>query len=580
MIKKNLKNFKWIVPSKGSISTDVFSGLTVALALIPEAIAFAFVAGISPIIGLYGALMMAIVTSIIGGRPGMISGAAGALAVVTVHLVKEGNAVNPDIEGAGLQYLFITLLLVGVFQILAGVFKLGKFVRLIPYPVILGFVNGIAILIFVAQLQMFKDYIFSEQGFRIWDPIKGTFISEWMSGSNLLIMLGLVAATMLLMFLIPKIHQKIPGGLVAIILVSVTVVSLEIPTKNIGDFVKLNSIEGVEKQFSEDEIVVFKTNHQEFEPLPPVDKSQTTVKAGLPSFAVPKVPFNLGTFYLILPYALILAAIGLIESLMTMNVVDELTETRGNGNKECVAQGTANIVNGFFGGMGGCAMIAQSIVNIKSGGRGRLSGVVAGISLLLFIVFGSSYIEMMPLAALIGVMFMVVIGTFAWSSLKILNKIPFTDAIVIITVTSLTVIADLAIAVFVGVIISALSFAWENALKIRARKKIKEDGSLVYEIWGPLFFGSTNNFTRKFDPKNDPSMVEIDFMDCRVSDHSGVQAISDLADKYTKNNKILTLKHLSPECKMLLIKANTKFEDMIETSIDDPRYYVVIDKMY
>ena len=427
-----------------SVKDDILSGLTVALALVPEAVAFAFVAGISPIIGLYGAFIMGLITSIFGGRPGMISGATGALAVVMVHLVSEGNAMGAEGSMMGLQYLFATLILAGMTQAAAGFFKMGKFVRMIPHPVMMGFVNGLAIVIFTSQLGMFKS-----QG-------------VWLEGAPLLTMLGLVSLTMTIMLFIPKITKKIPAALAAILVVSSIVIFGDVDTETVKSFIVAGGGEGI--------------------------------KAGLPSFNIPLISLSWETLKFITPYALILAVIGLIESLMTLNLIDELTETRGNGNKECIAQGTANIVNGFFGGMGGCAMIGQSIINIKSGGRGRLSGIVAALALLCFILFASNYIEMIPIGALVGVMFMVVIGTFAWNTFKIWNKIPISDVIVILLVTVLTVIFDLAIAVIAGVIISSLVFAWENALRIRARKRTDEHGIKHYEIYGPLFFGSVELF--------------------------------------------------------------------------------------
>lgn len=534
---------------------DVLSGLTVALALIPEAVAFAFVAGVDPLVGLYGAFMMGLITSIFGGRPGMISGATGAMAVVMVTLVKRGNDIGLSleipIENMGVQYLFLTLLLVGFLQMSAGIFKMGKFVRLIPHPVMMGFVNGLAIVIFLSQLGMFKTHHLDEYGNKIIDPLTGEYAKVWLQGMELYAMLGLVGLTMLIMYILPKITTKIPAALTAILVVAILSITLlpDLNISTVGTFIRDGGGEGL--------------------------------KGGLPKFSTEMfqlIPLNLETLKFIFPYAAILAAVGLIESLMTLNLIDELTETHGNGNRECIAQGGANIINGFFGGMGGCAMIGQSIININSGGRGRLSGVVAALTLLSFILFGSSYIEQVPIAALVGVMFMVVIGTFAWSSFRILHKIPVSDAFVIVLVSALTVIFDLAVAVVTGIIVSALVFSWENAVKIRARKRIKEDGTKVYEIWGPLFFGSVQNFNSKFDVSNDPDNIEIDFIESKVSDHSGMEAIKNLVNKYEKLGKKVTLKHLSPDCRKLLIKGNKHFEDIIETDIEDPRYFVVTDK--
>jgi len=522
-ITKNVKN----------VRNDILSGITVALALVPEAVAFAFVAGVDPLVGLYAAFMVGLITSIFGGRPGMISGATGALAVVMVSLVADGNAMgNPD-ENLGLYYLFLTVMLMGVIQVLAGVFKLGKFVRLIPHSVMMGFVNGLAIVIFLSQLGMFKKTIGGEK--------------VWLEGVSLWYMIGLVGLTMLIMWGLPKLKatKKLPEALIAILVVSAIAIFSNLDVATVGSFIKDGGGEGLKGGF----------------PVPVLETFSN-------------IPLNFETLKFIFPYALILAAIGLIESLMTLNLIDDLTETRGNSNRECVAQGGANILTGLFGGMGGCAMIGQSIINIKGGGRGRLSGITAAVMLLMFILFASSYIEQVPIAALVGVMFMVVVGTFAWSSFRIMNKIPRTDVFVLILVSSLTVIFDLAIAVVSGVIISALVFAWENAKKIRARKRYKEDGTKIYEIWGPLFFGSISAFNDKFDVKNDPESVEIDFVEARVSDHSAIEAIFALVEKYQAANKKITLKHLSEDCKLLLYKSSPIFTDIIEEDIDDPRYHL------
>ena len=517
---------------------DILSGLTVALALVPEAVAFAFVAGIDPLVGLYGAFMMGIVTALFGGRPGMISGATGAMAVVMVHMIAKGNevgdALTVPINNLGIQWLFITLLMVGGIQILAGVFRLGKFVRLIPHPVMMGFVNGLAIVIFLAQLGLFKE------------NINGTM--EWMTGSSLNIMLGLVTLTMLIMWGLPKLTEKIPSALVAIMIVAAITIFGGLEVSTVGSFIRDGGGQGLQ--------------------------------GGLPTFQfqVFSMLSTIGEHYpLIISTAFILAAVGLIESLMTLNLVDDLTETRGSGNRECIAQGSANILNGLFGGMGGCAMIGQSIINVESGGRGRLSGVIAAVALLVFVLFAAPLIEQIPIAALVGVMFMVVVGTFAWSSFRIMNKIPLADAFVLIAVSAITVYVDLAVAVIAGVIISALVFAWKNATMIRARKRMKDENTKVYEIWGPLFFGSIQNFNEKFDPRNDPDNVEIDFIESKVSDHSGIEAMKGIANKYLELGKNVKFTHLSPECKTLLMKANPKFADVIEDSIDDPRYHVVTD---
>ena len=527
---------EFIVQRAASVKNDILSGLTVALALVPEAVAFAFVAGVDPLVGLYAAFMIGLITAVFGGRPGMISGATGALAVVMVHLVAEGHAKGQPEEQLGLYYLFATVILMGIIQVLAGVFKLGKFVRLIPHPVMMGFVNGLAIVIFLSQLGMFKEVVAGEK--------------VWLSGNPLFIMAGLVALTMGIMYGLPKLNKKLPEALIAIGVVTAIVILGKLDVATVGSFIRDGGGEGL--------------------------------KGGLPSFQAElfnKIPLNLETLRFIGPYAFILAAIGLIESLMTLNLVDELTDTRGNANRECMAQGGANVITGLFGGMGGCAMIGQSIINIKSGGRTRLSGIVASVTLLMFILFASGLIEQVPIAALVGVMFMVVIGTFAWSSFRILNKIPLSDALVLVAVSGLTVAFDLAVAVIAGVILSALVFSWENAKRIRARKSFKEDGTKVYEIWGPLFFGSIQAFNNKFDIAQDPDHVEIDFMESRVSDHSALEALYNLIGKYKEAGKSVKIKHLSEECQELMIKASPVLADVIVKDIDDPRYHVMAEVM-
>ena len=524
---------KLIKDTPPNAKNDIISGLTVALALVPEAVAFAFVAGVDPLVGLYAAFMIGLITSIFGGRPGMISGATGALAVVMVSLVATGNSMGAAEANLGLYYLFATVILMGTIQTVVGLLKLGKFVRLIPHSVMMGFVNGLAIVIFLSQLGMFKKVVDGN--------------SQWLQGIDLLMMIGLVLLTMGIMFFLPKLNKKLPEALIAIGVVTAIVLLSDINVATVGSFI--------------------------------VDGGGTGLEGGMPQLQTDiftKIPLNMETLSFITPYAIILAAIGLIESLMTLNLVDELTETRGNANRECVAQGGANIITGLFGGMGGCAMIGQSIINIKSGGRNRLSGIVAALTLLAFILFASSLIEQVPIAALVGVMFMVVVGTFAWSSFRILNKIPLSDALVLISVSMLTVIFDLAVAVIAGIIISALVFAWENAKRIRARKHFLDDGTKVYEIWGPLFFGSIQEFKSKFDVNDDPKNVRIDFMESRVSDHSALEALYQMVDKYEAAGKTLTIQHLSEECQNLMIKASPRLEKVIKKNIDDPRYHVMV----
>ena len=524
MSKLSLASFaKRFAPSDGSnqrditftpsrIKTELLSGLTVSLALVPEAIAFAFVAGVHPLVGLYAAFIVGLVTAVIGGRPGMISGATGALAVVMVALVATH----------GVQYLFATVVLMGILQIIFGVFRLGKLIRLVPNSVMLGFVNGLAIVIFLAQLSQFE----------VTGP-DGT--KEWMSGIPLVMMLALVTFTMSVIWVMPKLTNIVPAPLAGIALTAALVVAFGIDVPRVGDL--------------------------------------ASIKGGLPSFALPQVPFNLETLKIILPYSLILAAIGLIESLLTLNLVGEMTEKRGGASQECVAQGVANTVTGFFGGMGGCAMIGQSMINVKSGGRTRLSGISAALFLLVFILFTSSLIEQIPLAALVGVMFMVVIGTFAWQSFKIMKRIPLTDALVIILVTMVTVASDLAIAVIVGVIVSALAYAWNNASRIHAHIETSAEGAKVYQLEGPLFFGSCEGFSELFTPKNDPENVIVDFANSRIVDQSALQAIEDLASKYEALGKKLQLRHLTRDCHKLLNRAGQLMID----SDDDPDYGLVVD---
>ena len=504
---------------------DLLSGLTVALALVPEAVAFAIIAGVSPIIGLYAAFMICLITAVLGGRPGMISGATGALAVIMVSLVILGNekeealGLGPDL---GVQYLFATVILMGIIQIGCGCLKLGRFVRLIPQPVMFGFVNGLAIVIFEAQFPMFTE-----------SPT--TPGSAWLAGNDLYLMIGLIILTMAIIFLLPKWTTQFPSSLAAIGTVSLIVIGLDLDTLVVQDM--------------------------------------ASIGGSLPSLVSFSIPFDWDTLTFIAPFAFILAAVGLIESLMTLTLIDELTETRGNSTRECLGQGVANVVTGFFGGMGGCAMIGQSIINIRSGGRGRLSGIAAGVFLLAFILFASSLIERIPLAALTGVMFIVVIGTFEWSSLRILRKIPKTDAFVIILVSGITVIThNLALAVITGVIVSALGFAWESAKHIHRDSQIREDGIKVYFLHGPLFFGSVTDFNLGFSPSEDPDSVVVDMKESRVWDHSGLEAIHKLGERYHKAGKTIKLQHISENCRTLLKKAGS----MVDIAVlpNDPSYHV------
>lgn len=504
---------------------DLLSGLTVALALVPEAVAFAIIAGVPPLVGLYAAFMICLITSVAGGRPGMISGATGALAVIMVGLVKIGNERGIELglgENAGLQYLFAAVILMGVIQIACGTLKLGRFVRLIPQPVMFGFVNGLAIVIFQAQFPMFTE-------------APTTPGAAWLGGSALFIMGGLVLLTMLISFFLPKLTTTVPASLIGIVVVSLIVILGGVDTLTVSNM--------------------------------------ASIKGGLPELVNFTIPFNWDTLVFIAPFSVILAAVGLIESLMTLTLIDELTETRGKSNRECVGQGLANIVTGFFGGMGGCAMIGQSIINIRSGGRGRLSGITAGILLLCFILFASPLIERIPLAALTGVMFMVVIGTFEWSSIRILGKIPKADAFVLVLVSVVTVVThNLALAVIAGVIVSALAFAWKSAQHIHRETEMREDGTKVYYLHGPLFFGSITDFTTEFTPAEDPSEVIVDMMDSRVWDHSGIEALQKLAERYRAADKTIHLQHISANCRQLLEKAGSMIDIIVLE--DDPTYIV------
>lgn len=508
----NLFDFKQKVDYK----TEILSGLTVALALIPEAVAFALIAGLSPLTGLYAAFTIGLITSIFGGRPGMISGATGAVAVVIVALAKTH----------GVEYIFAAVVLAGIIQMLAGFLRLGKFIRLVPHPVMFGFVNGLAIVIFMSQLVQFKT-------------TDANGILHWMSGTPLFLMLGLVLLTLLIIWGLPKLTKAAPSSLVAILVISAIVIGFNIDTRTVGDI--------------------------------------ASIKGGFPPFHIADVPFTFDTLKIIFPYALIVAGVGLIESLLTLNLIDEITQTRGRGNKEAVAQGAANIITGLFSGMGGCAMIGQSLINISSGARARLSGIIASVMLLGFIMFGSSLIERIPMAALTGVMIMVAIGTFEWASIKMIGKMPRHDIFVGILVATITVLLhNLALAVLIGVIISALVFAWESAKRIRAKKYVDEKGIKHYEIYGPLFFGSVTAFNAKFDIPNDPNEVIIDFRESRVVDMSAIEALNKLTERYREKGKDLHLRHLSDDCRLLLKNA----DDIIEVNVlEDPHYKLLVDKL-
>jgi len=490
--------------------TEILAGLTVAMTMIPESLSFAILAGLSPLTGLYAAFLMGLVTAVLGGRPGMVSGGAGATVVVLIALA----------AGHGVQYLFAAVVLAGLLQLLIGFFKLGKFVRLIPQPVMYGFLNGLAVIIFMAQVAQFKT------------------AAGWLTGTALYTMGGLTLLTVLIVIGFPKITKAVPASLVAILVVFGVVFFLGIDTRKVADI--------------------------------------ASVSGSLPSFHLPEVPFTLDTLKIIFPYALIMAGVGLIESLLTLNMVDEITHTKGASNKEAVAQGTANIVNGFFGGMGGCAMVAQTLVNLNAGARTKLSSLTGALTILAVILVGAPFIERIPVAALVGVMMMVAISTFQWVSLKIITKFPKTDIIVGMLVALITVVLhNLALAVLVGVVISALAFAWDNAKRIRARKYLGDDGIKYYEVYGPLFFASTTAFLEKFDVVSDPDEVVIDFRESRVVDMSAIDALNKLTGRYARLNKTVRLRHLSPDCKRLLENAG----DTIDVNVlEDPTYNVMQDR--
>ncbi|MDA9881282.1 MAG: SulP family inorganic anion transporter [Crocinitomicaceae bacterium] len=593
---------------KVNYKNEVLSGLTVALALVPEAIAFALIAGLSPLTGLYAAFSIGLITSIFGGRPGMISGATGAIAVIYVGMIAIIKKTNPDISVEEItQYIFATVILAGLIQIGVGLLRLGKFIRLVPHPVMFGFVNGLAIVIFLAQMSSFKEnrkdhygnnaveaistnqafhvngsvvtsdktntivynliegklfnietdqyelqivgdqvfdvekeqVVYNYQNNTFYNIEKKTEVLDWLQRDQLVLMIGLVLLTMLIIWGLPKLTTYIPSSLAAIVVVALITIFGEIDTKTVGDI--------------------------------------ASIKGGFPTPSLPHIPYTWDTFVLIFPYALIVAGVGLIESLLTLNLIDEITQTRGNSNKECVAQGTANIASGFFLGMGGCAMIGQSLINISSGARARLSGIVASLGLLSFILWGAPIIEQLPMAALTGVMVMVSIGTFEWASLKVFGKMPITDVIVMIVVTLITVfLHNLALAVLIGVVISALAFAWESAIRIRARKYIDSNGSKHYEIYGPLFFGSVSVFSDKFDIENDPEDIIIDFSESKIVDMSAIEALNSLTERYMKAGKKIHLRHLSPDCQKLLKNA----DKIVEVNVmEDPTYHVAADSV-
>lgn len=506
--------YTFINRKQGTIKDEVLSGLTVAIALVPEAIAFAIIAGVDAKIGLFSAFMMGIITSLLGGRPGMVTGATGAVAVV----------IAPLVMTSGVEYLFPTIILAGLMQMAVGALKLGKFIRMVPHSVMLGFVNGLAIVIFMAQFSQFTNKAGGD-----------------LDNAGLIAFVGLILITMLVMFVLPKFTKAIPSALVAIVVASVVAIFFFPNTITIGDKADMSAMsDGLFSPF----FMLFDA-----------------------------IPFSMESLLIILPFALKVAGVGLIESLLTLTLVDEMTDTRGSGNRESMAQGVANVVTGFFGGMGGCAMIGQTMININSGARARLSSFLAAIFLLSFMLVLGEIIAVVPIAVLVGVMFMVAIATFEWASLRVWNKVPKLDVSVIIIVSVITVIEDLAVAVLVGVIISALAFAWQNALRIRARKYIDDHGVKHYEIFGPLFFASVTAFLSKFDAKNDPDSVVIDFQESKVMDQSAIEAINKIADKYTLEGKTIHLRHLSADCVRMVKRAGEVCEVNV---LEDPDYFVAI----
>lgn len=498
---------------KVNYKTEVLAGLTVAMTMIPESLMFAILAGFPPLVGLYGAFIMGLITAVFGGRPGLISGGAGATVIVLIALMKSH----------GLDYVFAAIIVAGVIQLSIGLLKFGKFIRLVPQPVMFGFVNGLAIIIFMSQIEQFKAGEFGNLA--------------WVFDSSFYTMLALVALTISIILIFPKFTKAVPPSLVAILVVFGVVYFGNIETKQVVDIANISGT--------------------------------------LPPLHIPQVPFTLETLQIVLPYGLIMAAVGLTEGLLTLNLVDEITGTKGNSNRECLAQGGANIANGFFFGMGGCPMIAQTLVNLSSGSRARLSGIIASITILVIILVGAPVIELMPIAALVGVMIMVAIGTFEWASFKVISRMPKPDIFVMIVVTLITVfLHNLALAVLIGVIISALVFAWESAKRIRARKHIDENGVKHYEIYGPLFFGSVTTFNEKFDIQNDPDEVVIDFAESRVADMSAIDALNNLTERYLKAGKKIHLRHLSADCQKLLNNAHKIIEVNV---LEDPTYKVVSD---
>ncbi|ALM48498.1 sulfate permease [Flavobacterium psychrophilum] len=495
---------------KVNYKNELLAGLTVAMTMIPESLSFAILAGFPPLVGLYAAFIMGLVTAIFGGRPGMVSGGAGATVITLIALMKSH----------GIDYVFAAVALGGVIQIMVGLFKWGKFIRLVPQPVMYGFVNGLAVVIFISQVEQLKTG------------------DGWLSGSPLYIMLGLIGLTVAVVLLFPKLTKAVPASLVAIIVVFLVVLGFGIETKTVSDI--------------------------------------ASVQGGFPPFHIPNIPFDLNTLQIIFPYALIMSAVGLTEGLLTLNLVDEITGTKGNSNRECIAQGAANITNGFFYGMGGCPMIAQTMVNLSAGSRARLSGIIAAITILIIILFGAPLIGMVPIAALVGVMAMVAIGTFEWASFRIINKMPRQDIITGIIVAIITIVLhNLALAVLIGVIISALVFAWESAKRIRITSNVDDNNIKHYEVSGPLFFGSIANFNEQFSIDNDPDEIVIDFKESRISDMSAIEALNVLSGKYHKAGKTVRLKHLSPDSRALLKNAEAVIDINI---IEDPDYKVATER--
>ena len=521
---------------RGNLRDDSLSGLTVSLVLVPEAIAFSFIAGVNPLVGLWSAVFIGFITAAFGGRPGMICGATGAIAVVAAKAFEMGG--DTGIAGMDYKYLFIALIGAGIIQTAIGLSKMGRLIRLVPHPVMMGFVNGLAVLIAMGQLEFFKTFKgnYDKDGNRLF---------EWLAGSELAWMIALVLITMAIVVFLPRLTKSIPPSLVAIVSVGIVTYFGIVDGRTVGDVLEANSgSSAMDPQFNP----------------ALVDLSG--------------VPWGSWDFWAgILPISLTIAIVGLIESLLTLQLIDEITESRGKSNRECLAQGGANILSGMFGGMGGCATIGQSLLNMKSGGRGRTSGIVGALSLCVLIIFGYQLIISIPIAALVGVMFMIVIATFEWSTFKTIGKVPNSDIFVILVVTFVTIFShNLALAVFVGIIVSALTFAVKSSKHVLVEVVQETDTHKVYAVEGMVYFASVSDFSEYFQAKSDVEHVVIDFEKARICDHSGIEAIHAMSERYRKAGKKLHLRHLSADCRRTIERAGTLVD--IEVLPDDPAYSV------